>query len=92
MLISKISKLAVLSLLTLGAVAGAQEAFPSKPITIILPYATGGAADTLARMSADFVSKELGQSVVVVSKPGAGGSLGMEYVWCARHLMVTPWY
>jgi tripartite-type tricarboxylate transporter receptor subunit TctC len=78
--ISKLSKLAVLSLLTLSAAAGAQEAFPSRPITIVVPYATGGTADLLARISADFVSKELGQPVVVDSKPGAGGSLGMEHV------------
>lgn len=80
MLVAKLSKLFALSLMSLCAVANAQDAFPTKPITIVVPYAAGGAADALARMSAELMSKELGQSVVVDSKPGAGGSLGMEHV------------
>jgi tripartite-type tricarboxylate transporter receptor subunit TctC len=80
MFLSKIFRLAVLSALSVGFTASAQESFPSKPITIVVPYAPGGASDQLARISADILKKELGQPVVVDSKPGAGGSLGMEYV------------
>ena len=56
------------------------DAYPSKPITIVLPYATGGSADMLARFAAQAIQHELGQPVIVEAKPGAGGVLGTEYV------------
>jgi len=82
MLIHRLFRLIALSALLLGWVAGvpAQEVFPSRPITIVVPYTPGGASDMLARMSAEILTKELGQPVVVENKPGAGGSLGMESV------------
>jgi tripartite-type tricarboxylate transporter receptor subunit TctC len=80
MFISKLIRLAAMSACSVALAASAQEPFPSKPITIVVPYAPGGTADQLARISADILRKELGQAVVVDSKPGAGGSLGMEYV------------
>ncbi|TEA76916.1 Bug family tripartite tricarboxylate transporter substrate binding protein [Allopusillimonas ginsengisoli] len=58
--------------------AFAQKAFPSKPITIIVPYAGGSSSDAQARIFADHLSKTLGQSVVVKNKPGANGALGMQ--------------
>jgi len=60
--------------------AAAADNYPSKPITIILPYATGGSADMLARFAAQAVQSELGQPVIVEAKPGAGGVLGTEHV------------
>lgn len=54
--------------------------YPSKPITIINPYATGGSADLLARLAAQAIQTELGQTAIVESKPGAGGVLGTEFV------------
>lgn len=80
MLLTKLLKLAALSAVSISTIAGAQEAFPSKPITLVVPYAAGGTADMLARMAAVVLNKELAQTVVVESKPGAGGSLGMEAV------------
>ena len=60
--------------------AVAADTYPTKPITIILPYATGGSADLLARFAAQALQEKLGQSAIVESKPGAGGILGAEHV------------
>ncbi|MDP9995159.1 tripartite-type tricarboxylate transporter receptor subunit TctC [Variovorax boronicumulans] len=67
----------------LGSVAGglcAAESYPSKPITIVYPYAGGSASDTLTRQFGEILSKALGQPVVVESRPGAGGSMALEQV------------
>jgi len=53
------------------------QAFPSKPIRIIVPYPAGGATDVSARMVAQRLSEELSQPVVVDNRPGASGNLGM---------------
>lgn len=66
--------------MAVSASAVAADSYPTKPITIILPYATGGAADMLARFAAQAVQQKLGQSVIVEAKPGAGGVLGTEFV------------
>lgn len=61
------------------AVALAQgEAFPSKPITLIVPWPAGGGSDTIMRFIAEPMSKTLGQPIVVVNKPGAGGQIGLR--------------
>ena len=63
--------------LTLGATfASAQEDFPSGPVTIIVPYGTGGSTDMTARPLAIELEKIWGQPVVVVNKPGAGSMIG----------------
>jgi tripartite-type tricarboxylate transporter receptor subunit TctC len=58
----------------------AQEAFPSRPIKIVVPYAAGGTTDQLARAIQKPMSDFLGQPVVIENKPGAGGTLGTESV------------
>ena len=60
--------------------AFAQSSFPDRPIKLIVPFAPGGSTDLAARLIAEYGSRELGQPVVVENKPGAGGSLGMEFV------------
>lgn len=50
--------------------------YPSKPITMIVSFGAGGSTDTMARIFAKFAEEELGERVVVVNKPGAGGELG----------------
>lgn len=68
-------------LMSLGlAPAFAADAYPTKPITIVYPYAPGSASDTMTRLLADAMSKKLGQPVIVDSKPGAGGSIATEHV------------
>lgn len=60
-----------------GALA---QAYPDRPIKLIVPFAPGGSTDLAARLVAEFAGRELGQSIVVENKAGAGGSLGMEFV------------
>ena len=68
---------AVLAALTLVAGAAlAQDKYPSKPVTIIVPQAPGGANDTIARILAQKLTEQTGQQFIVDNKPGAGGNLG----------------
>ncbi len=63
-----------------SAPACAQQAWPSKPIHLIVPYAAGGFADIRARMIGVELAKSLGQPMVIENKPGAGGVLGTDVV------------
>jgi tripartite-type tricarboxylate transporter receptor subunit TctC len=54
--------------------------YPNKPIRIINPLAAGGAVDTMARMLAPSLQEILGQPIVIESKPGAGGTIGANFV------------
>ncbi len=63
-----------------GAVGAQAEAFPSKPITIVVPYTAGGASDSLARELADKMRVRFKQPVVVENKPGAGTVIASSYV------------
>lgn len=60
--------------------AGAQSAFPNRPIRIIVPAAPGGTVDILSRAVSQKLSEGLGQSVVVENKPGASTNLGNDFV------------
>ncbi len=68
------------ALLLLGGLvsmaASAQEKFPSKPITLVVPQAAGGANDAIARVIAHRLTEQLGQTVLVDNRPGAGGNVG----------------
>jgi tripartite-type tricarboxylate transporter receptor subunit TctC len=75
---------AVLASALLGAEAGAQEAYPSKPITLVVPFPPGGVADIVARPAADALGRVLGAPVVIENKAGAGGGIGMAYVAKAK--------
>ena len=59
-----------------GLPALAQDVYPSRPITVISPYAPGGASDFLARTLAEALKARLGQPVLVQNVPGAGGTIG----------------
>lgn len=74
-------KLAIVSGGATALPAGAQPApFPSKPLQIIVPFATGGGNDVMARMVAPALSRQLGQPVIVDNKVGAGGNIGSQFV------------
>jgi tripartite-type tricarboxylate transporter receptor subunit TctC len=51
----------------------AQDAWPARPITFLVPYGAGGYTDLVARLTARYVEKALGKPVIVDSRPGAGG-------------------
>ena len=55
------------------------QAFPSKPVRLIVTYAPGGSSDLMARVFGQKLSEVWGQQVIIESKPGAGGSIGMEF-------------
>jgi len=72
---------AVLAVLALAASgAAAQDAFPSRPITLVAPFPPGGVADLTARPVAVAMEKVLKSPVGVVNKTGAAGAVGMQYV------------
>jgi tripartite-type tricarboxylate transporter receptor subunit TctC len=63
---------------SLGTVAHAQPAYPSRPIRLIIPFAPGGVTDTSGRIIAEYISKKLGQQVVPDNRPGASGNIGSQ--------------
>ncbi len=65
---------------TLGVSAFAQDAFPSKPIKLIVPWTAGGTVDMAARLLAERMSARLGQPVIVENRPGATGQIGSQAV------------
>jgi tripartite-type tricarboxylate transporter receptor subunit TctC len=75
--------LTALALSFAASLAGAQ-AWPAKPITLVVPFPPGGSSDALARALTTTLSQSLGQPVIVESKPGAGATLGADYVAKAK--------
>jgi tripartite-type tricarboxylate transporter receptor subunit TctC len=68
------------ALLAGSTLAAAQSpAWPSRPITLVVPFPPGGLADIVARPVAEALTRELGQSVVIENRAGAGGGIGMSY-------------
>lgn len=67
------------SLMPYGLAQG-QEAWPTKPITMVVPFPPGGVADTVGRPVAEALGRILNQSVIVENKAGAGGGIGMAQV------------
>ncbi|MBO9354390.1 tripartite tricarboxylate transporter substrate binding protein [Bordetella petrii] len=67
-----------------GALAPARRAtagaYPDKPIQLVIPFAAGGPTDMLGRFLSRSLSQQLGQSVVVMNRPGAGGNIGTQFV------------
>ncbi len=74
---------AALALALSGGNAFAQ-AWPNKPISLVVPFPAGGTTDVLARALADKLTQSLGQPVIVESKPGAGATLGADFVAKAK--------
>jgi tripartite-type tricarboxylate transporter receptor subunit TctC len=63
----------------IGAAAG-QTDYPTHPIRLIVPFAPGGSTDSLARIVAEYLGRELGQQTIVVNVGGAGGTIGLNQV------------
>src|SRR5262245_5349934 len=64
----------------LSAPGHSQTTYPNKPINIVVPFAPGGSTDVLARRLGDKLAAAWGQPVVVANRPGAGGTLGADFV------------
>src|SRR5262252_4242613 len=64
--------------------SAAADIYPSRTVTIVVPFAAGGPTDSLARLIADRMRKPLGRSVIVENVTGAGGTLGVAHVVRAK--------
>ena len=65
-------------------VARAQEKYPSRPVTIVLPFGAGGVADVTSRLAAERLGEKLGQRFVIENRPGAGGITAARAVLSAK--------
>ena len=77
----KLLKQGLLGLFVAAAVTGGAQAageYPNRPVNVIVPTAAGGTVDIVARIMAEKLGPELGQPVVVINKPGAGGVVGTQ--------------
>lgn len=76
--------LAACAILACASGAGAQSAYPSRPITIIVGFSAGGTTDIITRLLSDELRKGLGQPIVIENRPGAGGNIGADIVAKAK--------
>ena len=73
-------KIILSAVMALSALTCLADTYPSKPITLVVPFPPGGVADTVGRPVAEAMSRYLKQSIVVENKGGAGGAIGMAQV------------
>ena len=76
--------------MTVGPAAAQAQSFPSQPIRLLVPYAPGGATDSLARTLAEVLSAEFKQSVVVDNRPGAASNIAVQALLAAKPDGHTP--
>ncbi|OYW53179.1 MAG: MFS transporter, partial [Azorhizobium sp. 32-67-21] len=72
--------LALAAALAAGHLPAAAQAYPAKPIHLVVGYAAGGSTDSVARLLGQKLAEELGQPVIVENKPGAGATIASDYV------------
>ena len=77
-----IKKMRVLAaaVIAFSTFAVSASSFPEKPITLVVPFASGGSTDGLARSIAERVTASIGKPVIVENRAGAGGTIGSAYV------------
>ena len=74
-----IKTLAAAALLATGmGAAVAQDGYPNKPLTMVVPFSAGGTTDILARIVGQALGQDLGQTIIIENKPGAGGNIGAQ--------------
>jgi tripartite-type tricarboxylate transporter receptor subunit TctC len=76
--LATIVSLTIVSLLAASGIACAQDAYPARPVHLLVPFAPGGAVDIVARTLGDELSSRWGRAVVVENRPGAGGVVASE--------------
>jgi tripartite-type tricarboxylate transporter receptor subunit TctC len=74
----RMSWLALSLVLGVACAADAQDNYPSRPVTLIVPYAAGGSMDLVSRIVSEGLAAKLGQSVIVDDKPGGNGVIGIR--------------
>ena len=88
------SALVIATVCLFNPVSAFAQAYPNKPIKVLVGYAPGGGSDIIARLMAQSLQAKLGQPVVVENRPGAGGNLAIDLVAKSRPdgytLLVTP--
>jgi tripartite-type tricarboxylate transporter receptor subunit TctC len=82
----------LIALIALASAAATAQAYPNKPVHLIVGYAAGGGADALARVLAPALGEVLGQQIVVENKPGAGSTLAASFVAKAQPDGYTLFY
>ena len=83
-LIRSVLVCASLALAGVPVPASAQDQYPSRSVELIVPFAAGGGTDILARLLTDGLTRRLGQTFVVINRPGANSNLGSQYVARAK--------
>ncbi|MBV8289091.1 MAG: tripartite tricarboxylate transporter substrate binding protein, partial [Hyphomicrobiales bacterium] len=76
----KLAAVALAAAIAVSAGAAAQEHYPSRLITVVVPLTAGTTIDILARLFAESLSKRFGQQVIVANRPGAGGLIAAQAV------------
>jgi tripartite-type tricarboxylate transporter receptor subunit TctC len=76
----KIITAAITALALLGPIGSMAQTYPSRPVTLVVPYPAGGGADIIGRMLAEAMKPALGQSVTVTNRPGGQGTIGTAEV------------
>ena len=94
MAVAKIGRMIVAAAITACAVAAAAQTFPERPVSMVVPFAPGGAGDILARLLGQKLQQSWGQPLVVKNRPGAGGVVAAVTVANAEPdgytLMIAP--
>ncbi len=73
-----VARFAMLAALLLAAAPAFAQSYPSRPITMIVPYAAGGSVDAVARLVSDRLAAKLGGNIVIENVAGAGGIIGTQ--------------